>query len=73
MCHRSKLSTLNSQSMDKVTIEELQENFDEYLDKVEEGESFLVTSKYGEVVLTQCREEDDDDLLRMYTDHEEGS
>jgi len=60
------------QLMNKVTIEELQENFDEYLDKVQEGESFLVSSKYGEVILTQCREEEDD-ILRIYTDHEEGS
>lgn len=58
--------------MNKVTIEELQENFEEYLDKVQEGESFLVSSEYGEVILTQSREEDDD-IMRIYTDHEEGS
>jgi len=58
--------------MNKVTIEELQKNFEEYLDKVQEGESFLVASEYGEVILTQSREEDDD-IVRIYTDHEEGS
>lgn len=63
---------LKLQLMNKVTIEELQKNFEEYLDKVQEGESFLVASEYGEVILTQSREEDDD-IVRIYTDHEEGS
>lgn len=62
----------NSQSMNKVSIEEFQENFDEYLDKVEDGQSFIITSEHGNVVLTQPRQEDED-FIKMYTDHEEGS
>lgn len=56
--------------MDKISIEKLQENFEKYLDMVDEGKSFLVTSEYGEVVLTQYREseEDFDDMKRIHTE-----
>ena len=60
--------------MKTLTIEELQENFEEYLDKVEAGESFLIESKYGNVVMIPHKEyEEIDSLIRIYTDHEEGS
>lgn len=56
--------------MNKISIEELQENFDAYLDRVEEGESFLVTSEHGEVVLTRYMEKEEtfDDLERIHTE-----
>jgi prevent-host-death family protein len=60
--------------MKTVTIEDLQKNFDEYLDKVEAGESFLIKSEYGSAVLVPCQEyKEVDDLIRIHTDHEEGS
>lgn len=60
--------------MKTLTIKELQENFDEYLDKVESGESFLIKSEYGCAVLVPHQEyKEVDDLIRIHTDHEEGS
>ncbi len=59
--------------MKTLTIEELQENFEEYFNKVEEGESFLIESKYGSVLLVPYKEHKEvDDLIRIHTDHEEG-
>lgn len=56
--------------MNKISIEELQENFDAYLDRVEKGESFLVMSEHGEVVLTPYMEKEEtfDDLERIHTE-----
>jgi prevent-host-death family protein len=60
--------------METLTIEELQANFEEYLDKVEAGQSFLIKSEYGTAVLVPYEEyEEVDDLIRIHTDHEEGS
>lgn len=56
--------------MKTITIEDLQENFDSYLDKVETGESFLIHSDHGDAMLVPYEEEDD--LIRIHTDHEEG-
>lgn len=59
--------------MKTLTIEELQTNFDEYLDRVEAGESFLVKSEHGNVMLVPYKEyEEVDDLIRIHTDHEDG-
>ena len=60
--------------MKTLTIEELQKNFEEYLDKVEAGESFLIKSEYGSAVLLPYQEyEEVDEIIRIHTDHEEGS
>jgi hypothetical protein len=58
------------QSMKKLTIEDLENNFDEYLDKVEQGESYLIENENGSVMLVKYEEEE---LLRIYTDHDEAS
>lgn len=58
------------QSMKKLTIEDLENNFDEYLDKVEQGESYLIENENGNVMLVKYEEEE---LLRIYTDHDEAS
>jgi prevent-host-death family protein len=59
--------------METLTIEQLQENFEEYLDKVEAGQSFLIKSEYGTAVLVPYQEyKEVDDLIRIHTDHEEG-
>ena len=57
------------QSMKKLTIEELEKNFEDYLDKVEEGESYLIEDPNGGVVLVKY---DDEELRRIYTEHDEG-
>ena len=63
-----------------VTIEEFQSNFDNLIDRVEQGESFIITSKNGNAVIVPHNEvikvfEDvvDDELIRIHTEHEEGS
>ena len=60
--------------MKTITIEDLQENFDSYLDKVETGVSFLIHSEHGDAMLVPYSEtiEELDDLIRIHTDHEEG-
>jgi len=67
--------------LQEFTIEEFQADFDSLLDRVENGESFLITSENGNVVMVPYKEvieifEDakvDDEVIRIHTDHEEGS
>ncbi len=60
--------------MKTITIEELQKDFDAILSRVESGESFLIKSEYGNVALVPYSEYQElDDLIRIHTDHEEGS
>ena len=67
--------------LQKFTVEEFQSDFDNLIDRVENGESFLITSKYGSAVIVPYKEvvdifEDsdvDEELIRIHTDHEEGS
>ncbi len=60
--------------MKTLTVEELQADFEYYLDRVKVGESFLIKSKYGEVMLVPYNngEQEVDDLIRIHTNHEEG-
>jgi prevent-host-death family protein len=59
--------------MEKYTIEEFQEDFDALLDRVENGESFIISSEYGDaVMIPYAKYEKVDDLIRIHTDHEEG-
>ncbi len=64
------------------TVEEFQENFDTLMDRVESGESFLITSKYGNAMVVPYNETisvlsdpkiDTEEFIKIYTDHEEGS
>ena len=60
--------------MKTLTIEELQKDFDAIIDRVESGESFLIKSKHGDAILIPYNEyKEVDDLIRIHTDHEEGS
>jgi len=64
-----------------LTIEEFQDDFDNYMTKVEDGESFIISSEHGnaiivpynEVVQTFQKFGSSDELIRIHTDHEEGS
>ena len=63
------------------TVEEFQSDFDNLMDRVENGESFIITSEHGNAVMVPYKEvvqvfEDcvvDEDIIRIHTDHEEGS
>jgi prevent-host-death family protein len=66
--------------MDKFTVEEFQADFDNLLERVEGGESFIITDEEKEVVIMPANDykyivdgiEEHDDLIRIHTDHEEG-
>jgi antitoxin (DNA-binding transcriptional repressor) of toxin-antitoxin stability system len=64
------------------TIEEFQSDFDALMNRVENGESFLITSKHGNAVMVPykdvvsiCEESnvDFEEIVKIHTDHEEGS
>ena len=68
--------------LESFTVEEFQADFDALLDRVEKGESFLIKSEHGSVVMIPYNEviqvlEDagvnEEDIIRIHTDHEEGS
>ncbi len=64
------------------TVEEFQKNFDNLISRVENGETFLIKSEHGNAVIVPYREVisiceeadvDFDEIVRIYTNHEEGS
>jgi len=64
------------------TIEEFQSDFDTLMNRVEDGESFIITSEHGNAVIVPYNEVisicedasvDLEDIVKIYTDHEEGS
>jgi prevent-host-death family protein len=69
--------------MKKFTVEEFQKNFDDLLERVENGESFIITSEGKEVVIMPAEDYEyivdtvdgivDEEVIRIHTDHEEGS
>jgi prevent-host-death family protein len=66
--------------MKEFTVKQFQEKFDELIERVENGESFIITSEGKEVVMMRANNynytvdelENNDDLIRIHTDHEEG-
>jgi len=69
--------------MKKFTVEEFQADFDNLLEKVENGESFIITDQEKEVVIIPAKDYEyivdtvdgivDEEVIRIHTDHEEGS
>jgi len=61
--------------MKSLTIKEVEKNFDTIISRVESGEKFIIQGKKGGVILSPYNStlEEQDDLIRIYTDHEEGS
>jgi prevent-host-death family protein len=68
--------------MEKFTVEEFQEDFDNLLERVESGESFIITDEEKEVVIMPAEDYEyivdtvdgivDEEVIRIHTDHEEG-
>jgi len=55
--------------MKKFTVEEFQANFDALLERVENGESFIITSEYGNAMMIPYGEyKEVDDLIRIHTE-----
>jgi antitoxin (DNA-binding transcriptional repressor) of toxin-antitoxin stability system len=63
--------------MEEFTVNQFQEKFDDLLDRVEHGESFRIRDGKKVVVMVPTNTSkysiDEDELVRIYTDHEEGS
>jgi prevent-host-death family protein len=69
--------------MEKFTVEEFQKDFDNLLERVENGESFIITDQEKEVVIMPAEDYEyivdtvdgivDEEVIRIHTDHEEGS
>lgn len=63
--------------MEQFTIQDFQLDFDNLLNRVENGESFLITSEHGNVVMTPYVGANQsgiiDDIIKIHTEHEEGS
>lgn len=63
------------------TVEEFQSDFDNLIQRVENGESFIITDgnknavivPYNETIQFAVESSIDDELVRLHTDHEEGS
>ena len=53
--------------MEKFTVEEFQSDFDNLMERVEQGESFIITSEYGDAVIVPYTEEIED-IIRIHTD-----
>ena len=51
--------------MTEITVEELEKYFEEYLDRVEEGETFLIKHPNGDLMLMPADEYDD--MVRICT------
>lgn len=59
--------------METFTIEEFQEDFDNLLGRVETGESFVITSEYGNAVLIPYAEyKEVNEFVKCLCDHDDG-
>lgn len=71
----------NLNELQSFTVEEFQSDFDNLMNRVENGESVIITSEHGSAVMVPYKEvvrifEDcnvDEELIRIHTEHEEGS
>ena len=67
------------ENIETFTVEEFQKDFDNLFARVENGESFIITSEYGNAVIipyneiVDIGEFDDDDFVKLHKNHEEGS
>lgn len=66
------------------TVEEFQADFDNLMTRVENGESFIIKDDKGSAIIVPFKEtiryaldtlepDIDTEVIRIYTDHEEGS
>jgi hypothetical protein len=70
-----------NQELQSFTVEQFQADFDSLMDRVENGESFIITSEHGNAVMVPYNEvieifeepKVDEEVIRIHTDHEEGS
>lgn len=58
--------------MKSVTVEEFQENWDEYIDLVEKGESIKIHSEHGTAIMIPYNQFESS-LEEIYSNHDEAS
>ena len=82
--HKTHFMTMNQEieQLQSFTIEEFQADFDNLIDRVQNGESFLIKSEHGNAIMVPyneviriCEESDVDfeEIVKIHTNHEEGS
>jgi prevent-host-death family protein len=59
-----------SQVMESITVHTFQENFDELMERVENGESFIITGEHGDVIIVPYEHYNED--LNFFSDHNDG-
>jgi len=55
--------------MESFTVDDFQKHFDELLERVENGESFIIKSEYGNAMIIPYGECGDEDF---FCDHDDG-
>jgi len=58
---------LNTNLLQKFTVEEFQKDFDNLMNNVENGESLVITSEHGDVVMIPY-DDDVKELIRIHTE-----
>jgi antitoxin (DNA-binding transcriptional repressor) of toxin-antitoxin stability system len=69
------------EDLESFTVEEFQSDFDNLMNRVENGESFIIRDgnnsavivPYNQTIKYAIESTVDDELIRLHTDHEEGS
>ena len=69
------------EELQSFTVEEFQSDFDNLMQRVEKGESFIIRDgnksavlvPYNETIKYAIESSVDDELMNIYTEHEEGS
>jgi predicted nuclease with TOPRIM domain len=59
---------INTKTMEIYTVQEFQERWDEMIERVENGEHIGISDGKNTCVMVPA----DEELIRIYTDHEEG-
>jgi PHD/YefM family antitoxin component YafN of YafNO toxin-antitoxin module len=68
------------EEMEKFNVEYFQQNFDEIMERVDNGESFVVQSEHGDAMLVPYKEVvnifeevgvSEEEFARIYREHEE--
>ncbi len=83
LCPTHKLHFMKMQELSELqsfTVEEFQSDFDNLMERIDNGESFIITSEHGNAVMVPYKEvvqvfEESgvsEDIIRIHTDHEEG-
>lgn len=71
MTDSSDIENILEEVLEVVPIAKFQENFDEYLEKIEqEKTSFIIESEDGTKAVMMPA---DDEILKIYTEHDEAS